>query len=588
MRRECKRTDTSGTAPRGPVVSRREAGARGVHVRYTLKGDPERRRRHRAAPAPATWARPITGLMTDGGTRFGLLCSRDTWHPYFARLVDFLLDEQRKRNDPDLELHEFEELPAVRTPLPRLPTAMHAWADDDGALDWRRFGFGRESGFGEPVAVVGLEGRSITLHFRDRAFVRLQRRRAPDGTSAWYVTVEAKHKELYARGVYEWCRTWLGYFSWLCLGRWHAVAQQRGAGWTTTAWHLNVDFVGLSWSWEDALDVTAVRKRRLYGRQAADVDNESPGRDDDDDDAPPGWMQTWELGTDSSDIKVVGYKKGEEQRQAKGVDPAATAYAVHWRKHGWDPQREGDPFRVELRARKKGLVYRHVDREEVIFDFRDPLTVCDVEAQRAFWSYVTGRRRFVERTHAKVRTCPTDERWRIVQGAARVEARTDMRQLPHLVAELTRCERVIKDRRKLFDALLDLALDENGVGLEAPADIAAALRELADRVASGEVEVHELGKGILANAWVASKAVRRKAARTEFFAGALVEHQPHYQAELRARGGAGGVSVFELLGPPIHRSDHDERPDLNPYLLPSPDPDGSVVDRGDGARRTVT
>lgn len=562
-------------------------------MRMQLKGSPGRSQRFRPAPLPPPHARPITALMTDGGTKFGLHTHRETWHPEFNRLVDWLLEKQRQYADPSCE-PDLDDLPNLLMPLPTLPLGYSRGLDAVlqpamPPVDYRTRGFGHTGATGAPVAIVGLRGSTITFHFRDRAFVRLMRRQDKDGNRTWYIHVEAKHRELYARGLQEWLRTWLGYFSWLTSGDWLEPYELRAAGWSTTQWHLNADFVGTEWVAEDAADFTCVRKRTLYGRLGEDddddIDEPDPLEDldpvdvgDDFDDPadlhranPNGWLQTWEAGRQTGDLQIVGYKKGDEQRESKGLDPAASAYAVHWREFGgWDPVVDGDPFRVEIRARKKGLLYRPEGSMEVLYDFRDPAQLLDVVAQQTFWLACTTRRRLVQRTHAKQRTCPTDARWKIVQLAAGFEPRAAIRQFPHKVAELTRVERVLKARKKAFDALQDLALVEHGVGLEHADDFAAALRELADRLRAGTVGIDKLGEGVLAHAWDPGKTLKRKPAQVEFYSEELVDRVEPYQDELRARGGLGGISVFEILGPPIVRSANDPPPPRNPFDLPSP------------------
>lgn len=545
---------TDGRKPGHHVDGRPRRVRRGCEVYLELKGDPTRSRRSAPAPAPAPTARPITGLMTDGGTTFATWSDRELWHPRFVLLVEQLQQLQRDVADGVLDP---DDVPNMLLPLPTLPDAPTQRglagvlaADGTKRLDYRNYGFGGVHGW--PLAMVGLKGRSIVLHFRDRAFVQLQQRvDGNTGQAGWYVSIQAKHKELYDRGIDEWLRTWLGYFSWLLFDTWAVPSDLRRLGWTTTQWHVNADFIGLTFVSEDVVDVTGVRKRSIYGRHDDYADEVSDDPDDDDDEPPP-WMQTWQLGRRTSDIAIVGYKKGDQLREAKGLEPAASAYARHWRAHGWTPA-EGDPFRVEVRARKKGLVYRRVDSDEIIYDFRDPALLCDDVARRTFWAKVTGRRRMVTRTGARVRRCETDPRWAIVQSVAQLEDPEGIRQMPHDVAALTREERMAKSGRKLFDALQDLALDR-GVGLETASDFAAALRELADRVDRGEQRVDRLGAGTLPNPWRPAQALRRKPARVQFYLEQLIEEIEPLQEALRRYGGDGGCTVFELMDLPDPRA----------------------------------
>lgn len=582
----------------GPGSSGPRAGRPPVEVRYELKGDPSRERRDRPAPPVADYARPVTDIRIDGGTAFGLLTDASAWRPEFRALVDRLLRMQHDRARSEVALDP-DELPNVTTPLPRLPEGRKPqrglagvlMSDEGDAVDFIARGFSER--FGLPVCDINIGGRSITFFYHDRAFVRLMRRVDTDGRVRWYLRVEAKAPELYQRGFYEWARTWLGYFSWLTGAGWAEICDFRRIGWATAQAHANADYVGIHFVYEDALDVTAARKRTVFGRQLMDDDDDAgdgeaerdfdelleeielddddelDGDEDDDEvlagdhdrrhplshrplrqrfeEPPPGFMQTFQVGRKSSDVLLVGYRKGDEQREVARIDPAASRYAALWRAHGWDPDLDGDPFRIEVRLRKKGLIYRHIDRDEIAYDFRDPALLADEHALRVLWAAITTRRRVVDRTATRQRRCPTDPRWRIVQSVCKRPPIAEIRQVAHEVAALTRGERLVKGQKRVFDAVQDLALYEAGVGLEHRSDFAASLRRLADRVERGAIELEGLGRGVLPHPWRASKALRRKPALVQFFADELGEHVQVYQAELRAYGGLGGIPIDELL-----------------------------------------
>lgn len=561
--------------------------------------DPKvRRRRDAPAPVPAEHARCISALHTDGSTKFACYTDRQLWNPRWALLFDKLLDLQAQQQLEEDDVRDPELPPDVLVPLPPLPSdgrklglAGVLEATGEKAIDYRTRGFGMLEGL--PIAHVNVSGRAIVLHFVDRCYVTITRRRDPkEQRSRWYVKLDAKARELYERGDREWMRTWLGLWSWLLFGTWAepGSGKFRELGWGTTIWHVNSDFVGLEFVNEDALDVTATRKRTLWGktdRPEWDVDDEDedldgPEDDDDEDDGDADedvrkaeWMQTMDLGRIGSDIRVIGYKKGDHCREVKRVEPAASKYGPRWRAEGdYDQPRDGDPYRVEIRARKKGLVYRHKDRDEVIYDFRDPDMLLHDEARRAFWAYVTGRRRVAVREPGPrggvrpLRKCATDPRWLIVQAAAQREARADIRQMPHLVANLTRAEREVKSAYKLFEAVQTLSLIRNGTAIVEPIDFAAELELLAQRLRSGELVLDGLGRGTLPHPLQPSQSIRRKPALVQFFARELVGlHEPHAEA-LRQRGGTGGCSVFDMLpippepeedDPPDH--DDDTEPD---------------------------
>lgn len=546
-------TTASAAARTRPTRRRRET------VSVSGRGHLDWRSWHRG-PTPSPRARAVTGLRTDGGTAFGLWSDESTWEPRFAMQFRTLLDAAERGTLDELDAQD------IAWPLPCLPgggqptlTGLGAELEDRRTfVDWRRLGFGGDHGF--PVATVYAQGHGLVLHFRDRAFCRFTSKLNPKtGEVSWYLRVEAKHRELYERDVGPWLATWLGYFSWALQGEWAPVRGLRALGWSTTQWHLNCDFVGLDFSHDDVGHFLGTSMREAIGT----VD-EGELEDDDDDDALRNWSQTLVFGRKTSDSVLVGYRKGDQLRQAKGIRPEASAYAVHWFAHNWDPHADGDPYRIELRVRKKGLVYRERTSERVVYDFRDPALLCDDKARRAFWSYATHRRRLVtQQENRRFTRQPTDERWDIVQRAAGLPEPAAIRQLAHEFAKRLRSERVAIDTSRLALVAMQLMADRYGATFGPDREgtkhgsvenLAALLECIADDLrrdaAAGRFDAEAIGEGILARPRSTTRESQRMPARVQAFVGELVDEYEPFAERLRARGGDGGTSIIELCGPP--------------------------------------
>lgn len=529
-------------------------------------------REWRPGPAPGPRARAVTGLRIDGGTAFGLWTDESTWNPRFAMQFRTLLDAAERG---ELEQSEAED---VTWPLPCLPggdaptlTGLGSVLEDGSVfVDWRRRGFGDEHGW--PVATVYAKGHGLVLHFRDRAFVRFTRKLNNDtGEVSWYVRVEAKHRELYERDVDRWLETWLGYFTWSLQGEWKPVHQLRDAGWSTTQMHLNCDFVGLEFTHDDAGHVLGKSMREVIGT----VDLYPDEADDDDD--PLKWAQTLVFGRKASDSMLVGYRKGDQLRQAKGIRPEASAYAVHWRAAGWSPELDGDPYRIELRVRKKGLVYRERTSDRIVYDFRDPALMCSDKARRAFWSYATHKRRLVtQEEERRFERQPTDPRWLIVQAAAGLPEPAAIRQLAHEFSKKLRAERVAFDEWNLLRALMQwcadrhdtyFGKDRDGVSHATAENLAAALEVMAAdirrRGASGSLDLEAIGEGIFARPRSLTRESGRMPARVQAFVGELIGEHDLFARELIARGGDGALSIIEQCGPPAPLDDDNPAEERN-------------------------
>lgn len=424
--------------------------------------------------------RCISGLRTDGGTRFVLRTTQATWHPEFRRLFN----EWRVMPDDRAELAELRRKTVLVTlPLPPVPTERRnvvlpidsgARERDgrggyvDGPLDPRRLGFGwSDAG---PIAELQRSGelgglaRRIVLYFPDRAYVTFSEREGPDGVY-WEVNVQAKARELYEDGLRQWMTRWLGYFGWLCCAHWCLPEDAAACGWTCSQWHLNADFVGLDLDADDQTRFVLAKKGQIERR----LDKPDYGHFD----------QTIYLGQVLSDTRLVIYRKGDQLREAKRVQPEHSMYAPLWRSHGWSPD-DGDPTRVELRLRKKGLVYISPSTREIELDFRDPATLLDPLALRKLWAYQMTRRRLVLEGKTRRRRGEIDPRWQVVIGAAKLPA-PELRQIPREVARLTLAERMAKFRRQLIQSSIGMAMG-NGAKPRGVSDVIAAMRFAADEL----------------------------------------------------------------------------------------------------------
>lgn len=386
--------------------------------------------------------RAIAGLRTDGGTAFCRDGGDHMWLPEWKRLIELL---QRDRTIAE-EQHERREGLRVALPIPRVA--------GQGELDFHEYESVRDFAGPRPIAEVTIDGprrERFTFHVADRCYVHLVERADLDtGELTWRVRVEAKARELYADGLERWMSRWLGLFSWLLTGKWPAIDELAEIGWRTTQWHLNADFVGIDFDDNDARRFIGVRKCTKYGRGSTIAEQVLRGAADArvfDGACSSAWVQTIALGRKSSDSQMVIYRKGDQLREAKRVDPRASMYAPLWQANGWDPEHDGDPLRVELRLRKKGLQYQD-SRGTTLWDFRDPALLLRKSAVRELWWHHTWKRRLIVPKYQRKRENKDDPRWEVVRALGLPVA--DVRQVPHKVRELTRDERIAKD---VYDAV---------------------------------------------------------------------------------------------------------------------------------------
>lgn len=388
--------------------------------------------------------RAVAGLRTDGGTAFCRDGGEHEWQPTWKRIVDLL---RRDRGIAE-EAAERREGLRIALPVPRVT--------GQGELDFHEVEAVKDFAGPRPIAEVRIDGprrERLTFHVPDRCYVRLDERTDDvSGEVVWRVRVECKARELYADGLERWMSRWLGLWTWMLTGSWPSLDDLAALGWRTTQWHVNADFVGFDISDEDARNFVGVRKFSKYGRGAVVAEEQLRGAVDSrifESARSCAWVQTIVLGRKSSDSQLVVYRKGDQIRETKRCEPRKFFYAPLWLANGWDPDRDGDPTRVELRLRKKGL--RYLDRVGGAprFDFRDPSLLLRQASVRELWRHHMWKRRLVQpEDSTRIRRSEIDPRWDVVLQLGTPSV--GMKQIPREVRELTRDERIARD---VYDAL---------------------------------------------------------------------------------------------------------------------------------------
>ena len=554
------------------------------------------------APPLAPNARCVAPLRFDGGTAFAAWTEPASWHPNLTAIVSMLTGE----DDPVEITKLMSKPPLVQMVLPEIPggrtPGLAGILETHEAVDVRTRGFGADDA--PPVAevILGSRGRHLTFHFHDRAYVTLgERLDVETGVVRWYIRIEAKHRELYADGLSKWMQRWLGLWSWLLFGKW-LDGVRLDERWNTTQCHINSDFVGVEFDAEDESDFLGGRKRSLYGYECED------DADYRDDAWQTLWLQTITCGRKSSDVQLCIYRKGDQLREDKRLQPEKSAYAALWKANGWSPANDGDPVRVEFRLRKKGLQYRRegAGRDDALaYDFRRPSLLLDHTAVQHLWKRLTDTRRLVDRTPEcgrckgegvtaegtecrtcdgrgrtvvdKLRAAPTSSRWLVVQSAALLEPQFDIRQVAHAIAQLTRLERQHKAWRSLqFAARAVAMLDTNMHVPHAHENLASLLEVIAMRIRAGDVVRYETSEVVPNELDPGCDSITAKCA---FFARELVdEPSTDVALELLRLGGAHGVSrAFEKPPPPVNEEDEQRN---NAVPLPRLDnPDATMAAR---------
>ena len=432
----------------------------------------------------------IARLRTDGGTTFCIRSDASDWHPEFRKTFEWLVSmpaEERRRRKAN---------PIVGLPLPsvpgRAPGLAFEGSTDDESLDPRMLGWGneaRDNPFAPrvPVEAWVTGGDTPCLHFHaaDRCFVTMYQRTDEDGVTKWECRVQAKAPELYADGLNLWMVRWLGIWGWLLAGRYCLPSDSHALGWRTTQWHINSDFTGLHLLTEDAWRICGWMSGRAYGDTAKAESRREEAHLEAFKKANPYFASTLYLGRTTSDTCVVVYKKSEQLRDEQQLSPGSSMYAPEWSSNGWDGR--ADITRVELRLRKKALIYVDPVSHDVLFDFRDPAMLLKPEARRHVWQYVTSKRRLVcpDSESSRLTRAPVDPAWLRVIRLGYDAPDRDIRQVPRNVRAMTRDERMAKAQyRVMLNAVAFAA--QHGAALASWQDVGAAVVAMGERMMKGE------------------------------------------------------------------------------------------------------
>lgn len=491
--------------------------------------------------------RCISAQQVDGATAFCIdIRDQSRMRPEFRNLLEVL----RRERHPSVDAAErregiFVELPMPdRGPAPDLGFAgVGSVAPDhplaaNGNDPWRHH-WGPAVPAPVCLATVdGVQRQSITLYAEDRCFVRLREAVDPDtGEVVWQVRLEAKARELMQWGPEIWVERWLGLWSWLLVGVWIQPDEAASLGWRTTMLHINSDFVNLRLRSVDAARFLKVLRYQRWGEVHESVVHEKvseQGR------ARFPWTETLELGRRRSDVQLVLYRKGNQLRLTKNVDPAESFYAPVWEANGWKPGVDPDPFRVEFKLRKKGL---QMFAGGHALDFRDPALVCSAEARALAWGGLAWNRRLVLDDNPKPDRRTLDPRWRAVIDAGEPTKR--LRQVARDVAELTQQERRAKALREVALGAVKWAAC-SGVATESWTELGDVVGVLGERLReSGQPEVMK-AMGAKLDLSAASK---RSASSALFFeTDARADFEAFVDDLNRVRGWTlTRVDVFELL-----------------------------------------
>ncbi len=437
----------------------------------------------------------IARLRTDGGTTFVIRTDASAWHPEFRKTFEWLTNMTAE------ERRERKTNPIVGLPLPsipgRAPGLAFVGASDEQGPDPRMLGWGdeaRDNPYAPRVPVeawvTGGDNPCLHFHAADRAFVTMHRRTDAEGVVLWECRVQCKARELYADGLNLWMVRWLGLFGWLLAGKFCSPTEAHALGWKTTQWHLNSDFTGLHMLTDDVWKVCGWRSGQAYGDASKVQDRVERAHIEEFRKANPYFASTLYLGRTTSDTCVVVYKKSEQLRHHKRVEPTASMYAPEWKSNAWDGV--ADVTRVELRFRKKALEYVDPRTGKVVYDFRDPAMLLNPEATRHLWQYVTGKRRLTCPKHppsrdepsakkTRLTRAPIDPAWLHVVRPGYPALVRDLRQKPRQVREMTRRERLAKSQyRAMLDAVHFAA--QHGAALKDWHDVGATLMAMGKKM----------------------------------------------------------------------------------------------------------
>ena len=444
---------------------------------------------------------PVARLQTDGGTSFSLRSERREWHRDLDRVVGWLLDmtpEERRLQGGTS---------TVTLPLPPVPSP-DAGAVDEVSPDASLFrapyptklGWelaARQNPDAPHVAFTAWaspgSGSCVYLHAADMAFVKLQRRADSEGVVRWECTVQAKAPELYASGLNRWLVRWLGWMGWLLCGEWHTPRDLAAQGWRTSQWHLNSDILNLRMVSGDAFQMLGWRRMDEHTegdahqrRRASVTSSEWTRRNAE-------FANSIYLGRMTSDCCLVIYQKSEQLRTSERIEPSASIYAPTWARNGWDGGKsEGsDVTRVELRLRKKALVYRDPKTREIVHDLRDPYALLSLETRRDVWSAALWKRRLTcadDTTDRPTRQW-VDPAWLRVLNLGVDRPLPDLRQQPRGVRRMTREVRVARAESKAV-AVATAWAAQHGAEVRDIAEAGRVLQELGRRLEEAAAITH--------------------------------------------------------------------------------------------------
>ncbi|MEL6740629.1 MAG: hypothetical protein AAFP26_08240, partial [Planctomycetota bacterium] len=329
------------------------------------------------------------------------------------------------------------------------------------------------------VSTSGERRQRVTLHIPDAVYVSLN-------VETGKVAVQLKAKALWSMGVQAAMERYLGLVSWWVSGRLPGLSELAPMGWRTTNVEACSDFVGLSFSAEDASAFIGFRKNQQIGKI---------GRVED--------LETLNVGSRRSGrVSLCIYDKDRQLKDVKGGDDS-TYRAVH-RANGWDG--EAERRRVEFRLKDGGLTYEGKDGERI--DLRDPATLADREAMGKVWAIVaTKHRLIVPGSATRKERCRTDPRWESVIEAAGVELCQSYRQTREAQRNTWEesCKRAIREHVAAKDrirVLLDVpehvsdaeVCDVLGAWMEAEPTVQEASRQRRRRY--GDLRSEHIGEEI--------------------------------------------------------------------------------------------
>lgn len=333
--------------------------------------------------------RCISPPRPDGHTRARIVADPEGFSPALAAVIA----ELRRARSPDEERRERAEGALIRyLATPSQPGRVTAFL----------------------ATVKGTRRQILTFYCADRVHIFLN-------CDTGECRIDWKAKELWSSTWAETGEAWISDLSELLFGRSCELSEAFALGWRMTGIEICADYVGFPVEMIDA------------ARFAGGLKPGGVGLYED-------MAETINLGTRAaSNVSIVVYNKTVQVRDDKGGDDAT--YRSSWIAGGYSPDACGDcpecsswlPWdarppcrftvitRVEIRLQRFGLRLATIDpapgaspNSRVIFDFRDPATLADVENIGKVWRHCTGRHRLVTGERSRRRRDAIDPRWAVV------------------------------------------------------------------------------------------------------------------------------------------------------------------------------